>query len=140
MKRSLLIFTFLFYAAFFNISAQHNFIGRNKDEIAGIMKESYNNFKLNKDVINRTYKYLKYEDKISEQTVLFFLSDGDKCTLVRWMSDYSNINEMIASLDKNYHKTGKKSWEYTDQGKEYSVVLEDGEWFFTVTFKLKTNK
>jgi hypothetical protein len=120
------------------LSAQ-NYVDVHKDEIIKLMSEKHRNFKLNSDVINRNYNYLKYEDDISEQTILFFLSDDDYCTLVRWMSAYSNINDMHSMLDKEYSKAGKNHWTYVKDGKKYLINLEEGEWFFTVTYKLKSN-
>ncbi len=136
MLRNLVIIIFLLHSVRGTTHAQH-FIGLHKDEIAGVMKESYSNFKQDKDVVNPSHKYLKYEDFVSEQTVLFFLSDDDRCTLVRWMSAYSNINDMISHLNDAYQKTDDKTWEYKQNGKAYSVKLEDGEWFFTVTIRPK---
>lgn len=114
-----------------------NYIGLHKDEVIDSMKVNFKEFKLNKDVVNKTYKYLKFEDQISDQTMLFFLSEDDKCTLVRWMSDYSNINDVIKKLDKNYRKSDKNKWLSTKENKGYDVILEEGEWYFTVTFKQK---
>ena len=37
-----------------------------------------------------------------------FLSDNDVCTYVRWMSDYSNLNDMIGHAEqKVQEKRGK---------------------------------
>lgn len=120
----------------FEIHCQ-NFIGLHKNEIIDSMKISYKNFKLNNDVVNKAYKYLKFEDHVSEQTMLFFLSEDNRCTLVRWMSDYSNINDIIGQLNKKYSKISKNQWSYNVNGKDYIVMLEDGEWYFTVTIKKK---
>lgn len=132
-----MIFQFLAIAVTGEIPAQ-NFIGVHKDTIIQLMSEKHRNFKLNKDVINRTYNYLKYEDNISEQTILFFLNKDNYCTLVRWMSDYSNINDMISKLNEEYTNAGKNFWTYTENGKSYVIRLEEGEWYFTVVFKLKS--
>ena len=137
MNRVFIICIFLVFAVT-GLSAQ-NYVDVHKDGIIKLMSEKHRNFKLNKDVINRNYNYLKYEDHISEQTILFFLSDNDYCTLVRWMSAYSNINDMLSMLDKKYSKAGKNLWTYVKDGKKYLINLEQGEWFFTVTYKLKRN-
>jgi len=118
------------------LSAQ-NFIGMHKDNIKDLMKKSYPALKLNTNVVNHDYKYLKYEDKINEITVLFFLSDDDKCTLVRRMCDYANINDELQVLNSKYKPAGKNTWIYEDGGKKYLVTLEEGEWYFTITTKLK---
>lgn len=114
-----------------------NFIGMHKNEINGVMKKQFPTFKLNTNAVNTDYKYLKYEDKINEITTLFFLSDDDKCTMVRKMCEYSNINDELHVLNTKYLKAGKNTWTYSDAGKKYLVVLEEGEWFFTITTKLK---
>jgi hypothetical protein len=136
MNRVFFIFIFLMIAETAMVSAQ-NYVGLHKDEIIRLMSEKHRNFKQNKDVINRKFTYLKYEDNISEQTILYFLSDKGYCTLVRWMSDYANINDMLCMLNKYYTKTGKNSWTYTRNGKDYVINLEEGEWFFSVNFRQK---
>jgi len=134
-KYRLLIILSLLCVAF-DLGGQ-NFIGMYKDDIAGEVKKRYPGLKLNTNVINHDYKYLKYEDKINEITMLFFLSEDDKCTLVRRMCDYSNINDELAELQSKYKSGGKNQWFYEDGGKKYLVTLEDGEWYFTITTKLK---
>jgi hypothetical protein len=136
MRKVFTILFFLIIASIIEVSAQ-NYIGIHKDEIIRLMSEKHRNFKLNKDVINRTYNYLKYEDDITEQTILFFLSKDNYCTLVRWISDYANINDFIYMLNKEYTKAGKNNWTYTVNGKNYVIRLEEGEWFFTVNYNLK---
>jgi hypothetical protein len=118
------------------VYSQH-FIGLQSDEIKEIMKNSQKNFKLNTSAVNPHYNYLKYEDKINEITMLFFLSEDDRCTLVRKMCDYSNIIDVIEELNKNYKAVDKNSWEYVAGKKTYLVSLVEEEWYFTVTTRLK---
>lgn len=113
-----------------------NFIGMKKDDIISHMKDSQKNLKLNTSAVNPHYNYLKYEDRINEITVLFFLSEEDVCTLIRKMCDYSNINDVVSELDEKYKAEGKNKWYYTDKGKKYIVVLTEEDWFFTVTTRL----
>jgi predicted GNAT superfamily acetyltransferase len=128
--------TYLLLVFSFHAAAQ-NFIGMQKDEIIKVMQKDRPHFKLDKNSINRTYNYIKFVDKISEQTLLFFLSESNSCTYVRWMSDYANLNEIITELDKKYKKKDEKTWNYTDKGQDYIVKLEEGEWFFTVSIRKK---
>jgi hypothetical protein len=114
-----------------------NYIGMQKDEIIQEMKKMHLSYKLNSSAVNPYYKYLKYEDKINEITILFFLSDDDVCTLVRKMCDYANINDEVDELNQRYKSIDKNNWKYEDKGKTYIVTLEEGEWYFTVTTKLK---
>ena len=120
----------------YNSNAQ-NYIGMHKDQIIQVMKETQINCKLNTTTNNTHYKYLKYEDKISEITILYFLSDDDRCTLIRKMCDYSNINDILAELNKDYTSMGTNVWEYKDNGKTYNVILSEEDWFFTITTRLK---
>jgi hypothetical protein len=129
-----LLLLLLLFASCWSANAQ-NFIGLKALEIEALMKSDHIQFKLDKNAVNHTYKYLKYVDKISEQTILFFMSDKDICTYVRWMSDYSNLNDMISMLNKNYKKSGVNTWAYHEKGENYTVKLEEDEWFFTVSFR-----
>ena len=116
------------------VNAQ-NFIGLHKDEIARLMEETQRDFILNTGVINKTYNYLKYEDNINEQTLLYFLNEDDYCTCVRLMSDYSNFNDVKDSLNGKYTRKSDNTWTYKEKGEVYTVKLEKGEWFFTVITK-----
>lgn len=112
-----------------------NFIGMQPPAIAAVLKSEHPQFRLDKNAVNHTYSYLKYVDKISEQTILFFMSDDGKCTYVRWMADYSNLNDIIGMLNQKYKKSGENTWTYADIGGNYTVRLEEEEWYFTVTFR-----
>ena len=133
--RHIAIIAFLLFKVF--LVQGQNFIGLDETEIAKQMSISNPQFKLDKNVINPTYKYLKYVDKITEQTILFFLSDNGDCTYVRWMSDYSNLNDMISMLNQKYKKNTSNTWSFTENGQSYTVKLEEGEWYFTVSFRKK---
>jgi hypothetical protein len=136
LVKSCLLMVSLFLSVAFNVGAQ-NFIGMDKEDIIEEVKKKYPGLKLNTNVINHDYKYLKFEDKINEITMLFFLSEDDKCTVVRKMCDYSNINDELSTLNSTYKTTGKGQWSYECGGKKYLVILEEGEWYFTITTKLK---
>jgi hypothetical protein len=116
------------------LSGQH-FIGLHKSEISAALKEMNPQFKLDKNAVNHTYKYLKYVDKITEQTILFFLSENDTCTYVRWMADYSNLGDMTGMLNKNFRKSGANTWTYNVKGIGYTITLEEEEWYFTISFR-----
>jgi hypothetical protein len=68
-------------------------------------------------------------------TALFFIDETGTCKMVRWMSDYSNINDMLDNLNSNYKKLNKNTWYYDHKGARYLLNLEEGEWFFTITTK-----
>jgi hypothetical protein len=137
--RIILKLAFLFYVSclFATECYSQNYIGMHKDEIIATMKDSQKNFKLNTSYVNPHYNYLKYEDPINEVTILYFLSEEDKCKLIRKMYDYSNINDVEKELNENYTKVGKNKWEFRELLQKYSVELTEGDWFFTVTIKKK---
>jgi len=112
-----------------------NFIGLHEDEIAGLLKTVNPQFKLDRNAVNRAYNYLKFVDKVSEQTILFFISDSDVCTYVRWMADYANLTDMTGMLNRKYLRNGPNSWSYSENGDNYTVTLVEEEWYFTVSFR-----
>ena len=126
-----ILLAFSFYAA------AQNYIGMQKDEIIKVMQKERPGFKLEKNAVNRSYNMIKFVDKISEQTMLFFLSEKNICTYVRWMSDYSNLTEIISELDRIYKKKDEKTWYYSDKNQDYVVRLEEGECFFTISIRKK---
>jgi len=110
------------------------FIGKHKTEIIFYMKNNLKGFSLNTSTINSTFKYLKYENFITQETILFFLNNKDTCTSVRWISDYSNINNRIEFLNKNYKKTSDTTWYYVENNKKVNIILKEEEWYFTINF------
>lgn len=129
------LFNILLALSFF-ASAQ-NYIGLQKDEIIKVMQKERPGFKFEKNAVNRSYNMIKFVDKTSEQTMLFFLSEKNICTYVRWMSDYSNLTEIIGELDRLYKKKDERTWYYSDKNQDYVVRLEEGEWFFTISIRKK---
>jgi hypothetical protein len=113
------------------VNGQH-YIGMQKDKIAEVLKQQNPDFRIDNSTVNSTYHYLKFVDDVSEQTILFFLSANEECTYVRWMSDYANLNDITNLLNTQYKKAGENRWFYFNEGKRFTVALEEGEWYFTV--------
>lgn len=113
------------------------FIGLEESEIKELLLENHKAFKLNNTVVNNKYNYLKYEDSIREVTVLFFLSQENRCTMVRLMSDYSNLNDYLKELKSNFEEVSDNLWELKSADKTYRIELEEGDWFFTISIKEK---
>jgi len=136
MNGFLKYYIFVLFLCFAAIPAfSQNFIGMDPAGIASSLKTEYPQFKLDKNAVNHSFKYLKYIDRISEQTILFFLSDDNRCTYVRWMADYSNLNDIIEMLNKKYKKSGDNTWTYADKSGNFTVKMEEEEWYFTVTIR-----
>lgn len=133
---SILFFSFLIQGdSLFN----HEFIGMHKTDIVKLISEKHKSFKLNSAYVNNAYNYLKYEDRIREITLLFFLNDDDNCRMVRMMSDYSNINDVKEDLDSNLKKMDAKHWQLKTASANYNVEMEEQDWFFTVSIKENTD-
>jgi hypothetical protein len=134
MKKALSSLILIFSFLIITTHAQTNFIGMSKSEIIKTMNSEMPDFQKSK-VINKTYNYLKYQDALGERTILYFLSDDDICTHSKLMSHYVYLGETVDSLKKNYKKTGKNQWTFTDEGQDYLIELDKGKWFFTVITK-----
>lgn len=135
MKKLVLFQVLLLCVVFTGFS--QNYIGKHKDDVQELMKTHMNDFHLDNSTVNKVYKYLKYVDKYNEQTLLYFLDEKDFCTSSKLMGDYSVIDAVIEKLDNNYKKIDDNNWEYMDERQEYTVNLEEGEWFFTIRTKKK---
>jgi len=127
----LIIFIYLF---FISKSNSQYFIGKHRNDIIIHMKNYFKGFNLNNNVTNNTFRYLKYENIITQETILFFLNKNDTCTSVRWLSDYSNINERISYLNKYYNKINDTLWYYIENKKKIFVKLKEEEWYFTINY------
>lgn len=135
MKKLLINIVFLL-VSIITVQSQ-NYIGLHKFDIQKQMEENMSNFTLDNSTKNKTYKYLKYVDRINEETLLYFLSSNDYCTSSRLISDYSNLNSRTKQLDKEYEKIDKTTWTYKVGSKEYIVKLKKEEWFFLIVTKKK---
>jgi len=111
--------------------SQH-FVGKSKVQVEKEMKTLLPEFVIDNSSVNRTYKYLKYINKITEQTMLIFLSENDICTSTKVVSDYSNLLQVKKDLNNSYKSTGKDTWKYSIDGVKYVVKLKREEWYFTV--------
>lgn len=110
-------------------------IGLPKGEVQKVIREEYSNFMLDNSTRNTTFKYLKYIDKLNEQTLLCMLSEDDICTSTKLISDYMNLGDVIKELDSRYTKAGDNTWKYTFNNKKLIVTLKKEKWFFSVVTK-----
>lgn len=134
MNRKVIFLLALSFILVMNSKAQH-LIGMHKDDIMAYMKENKKNFKLNTGAVNKAYNYLKYENDISEQTLLYFLNENNVCSYIRLMSSYANLNDIVGELNKKHSKKNKTTWTYKEGPDVFLIELEKGEWFFTVSTK-----
>ncbi len=115
---------------------QH-YIGLHKDEVKDTMKQYRKDLYEDNSSRNTVYNMVKYIDNLGNQTLYYFFSEQDTCLYSKWVCDYSMLNKVVADLNRNFEQTAEDSWYYSHGGQEYRITLTTGEWFFTVTTKLK---
>lgn len=132
MKLISLLFTLLLVT--FSTPAQ-NLVGYSAEKIKKHIEK--NNAELSQvtGLKNDKYDYLKYEDEEGDMTVMFFMSEDNKCTSVKSIYVHSLRDEVTAELDKSYTKRSENVWSDENKGKEAVITLEVEDWFFTVSIK-----
>ncbi len=112
-------------------SSQH-YVGMSTDEIIAAMKQEHGDFIRQKNVINKTFKYLKYVDLLEQRTILFFLNEGDTCIYVKYMLDYEFLDVYRDYYDKHYRSIDHHEWVDVGRGTIQHIRLREEDWFFTL--------
>ena len=133
MKKHVIILVVL--VLFLHPCKGQHLIGLYKDDAIKVMKEKYPEFRLNDNVVNKTFNYLKFEDKYNEETLLVFLSEGDTCTFTKLMSEYGNVSQRISNLNRDYKKESDTTWSYHVNNDRYIITYKKEEWFFSLITK-----
>lgn len=115
-------------------SAQH-LVGLHKDSVVVHVRKEMRSFFPDNSVKNTMYRYLKFVDKINEETLYCFLSEKDICTSTRLISDYSNLYKKLEWLNQNHRRQNDSTWYYFSNGKKYQIILRQEEWFFVLITK-----
>jgi hypothetical protein len=132
--------TLLFFLACKLLFSQ-NLINHTASEVKTIMKAEYKDFRLSTTTKNPSYRYLKYENYLRTETLLFFLSDDEVCTYCKYLGDYACYNSRIGELNEKHRKISENAWIEELKGEKYRIELEKGEWFFTLTTrKIESNQ
>jgi len=133
MKTFLLTCLLFFAFSLVNTYGQ-NFIGMTKEEIKQTMKESKKEFYFSKEVNTGKYHFLKFENMDETKTMLFMLSDEEKCKYTKLMCDYSLLKSFEDSLNSNYDYQKNMKWidSHEESEQDYLIELEKKDWFFTV--------
>ena len=113
-----------------------NMLSASPEKIERYVRESYPGMVQEENLRNEYYNYLKYSDsKNNRRTILFFMSDQNRCNAIRFIYEAEAKDEVAADLNKRYSLTGNNRW--SDQGSREKAIVElkDEEWFITVTIK-----
>ena len=114
------------------VSNGQNLIGYSADDINKYMSINRSEMSM-ENVINKSFRYLKYSDKYDTQTMLFFLNSDSVCTKIRMVCNNSIRNSKIKELDAAYSRIKENLWRDTRAGKNYLIKLNDEEWSFSIT-------
>lgn len=107
-------------------------VGYHSDDVKKIMKETQNEFRLNDDMKNEYYNYLKFENRFGTKTFLFFLSENDTCTYTKMMCDYSELKETLGMLNEKYQMVNENKWIEKKNNEKYTITLKKEQWYFTL--------
>ncbi len=109
-----------------------NLIGFHSNDIKKIMRETQNELRLNDDMKNEYYNYLKFENRFRTKTYLFFLSENDTCKYTKLMCDFSEQKETLKMLNEKYQKVNENKWMDEKNGEKYTITLIREQWYFTL--------
>lgn len=137
MKSIILIITILF--SLVSASGQ-NLLGYNSERIKKYIEKNNTELNIVNGVKNDNYKYIKYEDHEGSRTVIFFMTDDDKCKSVKQIYVHSMKERVIAELDKSYKKIRDNEWADNSIGRRAAITLKVEDWFFTVSIKPQKNE
>jgi hypothetical protein len=111
-------------------------LSESPESIRKFVKENYPGMVQDVSFKNEHYRYLKFTDsKNDSRTILFFLSDRDRCTAIRFIYEKGAEDEVVADLNSKYIPSGNNKWYLQENRKRALIELGDEEWFITVTIK-----
>lgn len=111
-------------------------LSQSPERIIKFVRENYPGMVQDEGFRNEHYRYLKFTDSRNDKrTILFFLSDRDKCTAIRFIYEKEAEDEVIADLNSKHIPSGNNRWYSQENRKRALIELTDEEWFITVTIK-----
>jgi hypothetical protein len=114
-----------------------NLIGIQKEGAEEYICKVMKGFNLDNSSKNESFNYLKFLNSSGTKTLIVFFSKENVSTNTRMVCDYSEFDFVKDDFDKQYNKTSKTSWEYSDGNEKYEITLEEKEWYFVVSTKKK---
>lgn len=134
IRAVLLIMSLL--AALTSAASGQIMLSESPESIRKYMKENYPGMVQDVSFRNEHYRYLKFTDsKNDSRTILFFLSDQDRCTAIRFVYEKGSKDDIVDDLNSKYIFSGNNRWYFQENRKRALIELKDEEWFITVTIK-----
>jgi len=111
-----------------------NLLHSNEADIIRYVKENHPEMVLDKDFKNDHYKYLKFIDGEQESwTMLFFLSDDNRCTAIRMIYGPEMKKKVVEELNSKFRYVGENLWFDGESRYKASIEMKIEDWFLTVT-------
>lgn len=110
-----------------------NLLNTKPEEILKYVEKNYPEMTLEKDFKNDKYKYLKFTDGDETVTMLFFLSEENRCTSIRFIYDPDMKKAIIEELNKKYRYVGENLWYDGKSKNKASIEMKTEDWFITVS-------
>lgn len=111
--------------------------GMDQSQIGGHMKETCREFVLRNPANVEELDFLKYEHISGDKTLLVFMTEYGICSFTRLMVDIDYLKETVDMYNREYQPAGENIWTVKRKDYEYIVTLDQSEWLFTVTVRLK---
>lgn len=122
-----------------NVANSQNYIDLHKDEIFRLARVELNGFSFTKEVQNKNRSFIKFENYLEEQTLIFMLNSEGYCTSVSQMYNVWLYESVKKGLNDMYGNSDSCIWIETNDSSKYEINLVKGEWFITVITR-KTQK
>jgi hypothetical protein len=132
MKLTLLIL-FVFVGQF--VFSQ-NYIGKSKDQLLLTIPKDMPGFTQNSFGKSSDLNSTKFTDSKKDRTVIFFFDEKDICTYYKLIEDSDSYDKRVAEYNTKYKSVSKNNWSYQIEGKNYKIVIDQGDYIFTTIYTL----
>jgi len=111
--------------------------GMDQSQVGMHMEETFREFVLRNPPNVDELDFLKYEHISGDKTLLVFMTECGICSFTRLMVDIDYLKETVDMYNREYQPAGENMWTVKREEYEYIVSLDQSEWLFTVTVRLK---
>lgn len=111
--------------------------GMDQSQVGMHMEETFREFVLRNPPNVDELDFLKYEHISGDKTLLVFMTEYGICSFTRLMVDIGYLKETVDMYNREYQPAGENMWTVKREEYEYVVSLDQSEWLFTVTVRLK---
>lgn len=129
-----LVFLLTFFISAAPLVRGQNLLNSGEADILKYVKKNHPEMVLDKNFKNDHYRYLKFIDGNQESwTMLFFMSEDNRCTAVRMIYAPEMKKQVIENLNNSFRYVGDNLWIDSKSKHEASIEMKIEDWFLTVT-------